>query len=297
MTFKGKQVERGVALEWALAACLARRLEVQVETPRGRAYFDADAERQILEAASEIATTHILGIEKGERKSDIRNRVEMPPTAAGEHGDPRDIIVSASGRIYGISVKRNNNTLKNSRVQFGQPDFGESWKLGMSVSPSYENAIRGVETYTAQGKADGKCCWREFGDLHLVIYEPLIHAFMAEFDRMAQATPAICGRFVQYMMGAPDYYKVMVQTKGRHPKVQVQGINLAGTLACPKLILPTKLFSSEVKGHNTALLSFDKGWAFSLRIHTADEKITRSLKWDVKMIGNPSTLYTHHQDV
>ncbi len=41
---------------------------------------------------------------------------------------------------------------------------------------------------------------------------------------------------------------------------------------------------------NTLLLCMDNGWAFTFRIHNAEEICTPSLKFDVQIIGVPTTI-------
>ena len=296
---QGNQTANGSALEWALASCLAARLGAPVEDSRGKQAFANQEEntQQGMRQAADIAATHILEQEQEQRGNMPPGRVLMPPTAAGQHGDPRDIIITVSGKTFGISVKLNNNVMKNSRVQFAKPDFGASWGLSEGVSETYKNAIRGIAAYIKEAQDGEAENWSDLPALHNAVYAPVVNSFVAEFKRMAADTPVVCRQFVLYMAGSPDYYKVMACLNRREGNrlVMVQGFNFLGELSCSKPALPTKLLSAVVAQQSTAELSFDKGWVFTLRIHNARRKLENSLKWDVQMKANPTNLYVHNQ--
>ena len=49
-----------------------------------------------------------------------------------------------------------------------------------------------------------------------------------------------------------------------------------------------------VKNDNTLDLIMDGGWEISFRIHNASTKVEPSLKFDVRLLGNPPVLFTQY---
>ena len=46
--------------------------------------------------------------------------------------------------------------------------------------------------------------------------------------------------------------------------------------------------------YNTLNMILDGGWEISFRIHNASTKVEKSLKFDIKLLGNPPILFTQH---
>lgn len=61
-------------------------------------------------------------------------------------------------------------------------------------------------------------------------------------------------------------------------------------LAC----LPTRIVNLEFKPNsmNTVELYTDGGWQFSSRIHNASTKVETGLKFDIHIVGMPTTIIT-----
>lgn len=106
---------------------------------------------------------------------------------------------------------------------------------------------------------------------------------------------------VEYLLGEFDFYKVIGIDDKRI--TQVQSYNLRGTLnrdgvkhkrsmKLPITSLPTRIVSLEFKPNskNTLELYLDKGWQFSFRIHNAASKVETSLKFDIRIVGMPTTI-------
>ena len=96
---------------------------------------------------------------------------------------------------------------------------------------------------------------------------------------------------VEYLLGEFDFYKVIGIDSKR--TTQIQSYNLRGTLnkqgnkkkrsiELPISTLPTRIVSLE--------LYLDGGWQFSFRIHNASTKVESSLKFDIQIIGMPTTI-------
>ena len=108
-------------------------------------------------------------------------------------------------------------------------------------------------------------------------------------------------KMVEYLLGEFDFYKVI--SIDNKKVTQIQTYNLRGTLNKegkrnkPKIIvpvsaLPTRIVSLDFKpgSKNTVELYMDGGWQFSFRIHNAATLVEPSLKFDVQIIGMPSTI-------
>ena len=105
---------------------------------------------------------------------------------------------------------------------------------------------------------------------------------------------------VEYLLGEFDFYKVIgIDSK----QTQVQSYNLRGTLnkegikrkrsaKLPIASLPTRIVSLEFRpgSKNTLELYLDRGWQFSFRIHNEATKVETSLKFDIQIIGMPTTI-------
>lgn len=106
---------------------------------------------------------------------------------------------------------------------------------------------------------------------------------------------------VEYLLGEFDFYKVIgIDNK---KITQIQSYNLRGTLnrqgkkrkrsvELPISTLPTRIVNLEYKpdSKNTLALYLDGGWQFSFRIHNASTKVESSLKFDIQIIGMPTTI-------
>ena len=112
---------------------------------------------------------------------------------------------------------------------------------------------------------------------------------------------------VKYLIGRNDFYKVIAKENNR--LTEVQAYNLYGTLnqadgkfkpraKLEKLPLPSKIldFSYKEQSNNTLIITFDKGWSVSLRIHNASSKVEPSLKFDVQIVGFPRELFKTDAD-
>lgn len=71
-----------------------------------------------------------------------------------------------------------------------------------------------------------------------------------------------------------------------------QGKKRKRSVKLPISILPTRIVSLEYKpdSKNTLELYLDGGWQFSFRILNAPTKVESSLKFDIQIIGMPTTI-------
>lgn len=292
----GTQDASGNALEYALARYIARVVGVPLvkddisEKAAQDFMTQSCSNRRWLLSAAKKSILHIMTVEESVNWAEGRE-VFMQSDGRGQVGDPRDIVLSLAKGNLGISAKRNNDVAKNPRVQRHNSDFGKKWNLGASVSAQYREKVEEVFGYVDLAKKNGAINWKDMGsNLHQCVYAPMIAAFGKEFKSLCKDSN-ICKQFIRYMVGNCDYYKIMVYPN----QIIVQGYNLHGNLSCAKLSFPKSLLSVVPKSganNTTIILSFDGGWVFSMRIHSARTKLENSLKWDVRMTAHPSNLYS-----
>ena len=79
--------------------------------------------------------------------------------------------------------------------------------------------------------------------------------------------------------------------KKNHDTKLIKG-DICGIVELPISTLPTRIVSLEYKpdSKNTLELYLDGGWQFSFRIYNASTKVESSLKFDIQIIGMPTTI-------
>lgn len=217
----------------------------------------------------------------------------------GEDGDVRDILIirSSVGWEIGLSVKHNHLAVKHSRLS-NTIDFGDKW-YNKKCSDTYWSEINSVfdklDSYIAQNME-----WNQITEKSDKIYLPILSAWMKELQKAYNEDHKICKRFVEYLLGRSDFYKVISLDKRRITKLQ--GYNLHGqlnkagkrrpTTAVPLVRLPDAIYHIGFKRNSktTIEIVMNNGWSFSFRIHNADRKVNKSLKFDIQFIGVPVVL-------
>jgi len=218
----------------------------------------------------------------------------------GETGDVRDCLIIRKGIDWeiGLSIKHNHFAVKHSRLAKSL-DFGKRW-FGLPCSKEYWCEVKPIFDYLEVEKAK-KTKWRDLHSKDTKIYVPLLKAFLAEIRRSNEQHEKLPTAMVEYLLGGYDFYKVIsVDSK---KVTQIQPYNFRGTLnrsgnkQKPKIIipiscLPTRIVISEFKPNstNTVEIYFDEGWQFGFRIHNASTYVEPSLKFDVQIIGMPTTI-------
>ena len=219
----------------------------------------------------------------------------------GKEGDVRDVLIIRRNIEWeiGLSVKHNHFAVKHSRLSKGL-DFGEKW-YGIKCSEEYWNDVKPIFDYLEQEKSK-ESKWKDLPNKEDDVYYPLLMAFKGELDRQNKLYGKdIPKLMVEYLLGEFDFYKVIgIDSK---KITQVQSYNLRGTLnkegvkckrsmKLPIASLPTRIVSLEFKpgSKNTLELYLDRGWQFSFRIHNASSKVETSLKFDIQIIGMPTTI-------
>lgn len=219
----------------------------------------------------------------------------------GVIGDVRDILIirDCENWIIGISVKHNHFAVKHSRLS-SVLDFGDSW-FGMPCSDVYWRTIKPI--FEPLKELRGKMSWSSLPNKEKAVYIPLLNAFVDEVMRDYQKDNSIPSRMVEYLLGKYDFYKLIGLDAQR--KTSIMSFNLRGTLnkpskkkaptrKIPVSLLPTRIvsFGLKPKSNNTVELYMDNGWQFSFRIHNASTMIEPSLKFDIQIIGMPTTIIT-----
>lgn len=221
---------------------------------------------------------------------------------SGEDGDVRDILIARNGIKWeiGLSMKHNHFAVKHSRLSH-LIDFGDKW-YGVPCSESYWQSVMPIFDYLQEQKRKGKA-WFELSDKSERVYVPLLKAFMQELRLTYANHKELPQKMVEYLLGEFDFYKVVSIDNQR--VTQINTFNLHGTLnkngkrnkakaTIPRVLLPTRIVSLDFKpgSDNTIELYLDGGWQFSFRIHNASTMVESSLKFDIQIIGMPTTIVT-----
>lgn len=218
----------------------------------------------------------------------------------GKEGDVRDILICRNDVSWeiGLSIKHNHFAVKHSRIGRNL-DFGKKW-FGVPCSENYWNNIKPVFDYLAEQITQNKN-WNELTTKNTDVYIPLLHAFMNEIKESTRQNPNVPQKMVEYLLGEFDFYKVISIDSKRI--TQIQSYNLHGNLnkstrtinpkiKIPVVMLPTRIVNFDFKPNssNTVELYMDGGWQFNFRIHNASTKVEQSLKFDIQIIGMPTTI-------
>lgn len=108
---------------------------------------------------------------------------------------------------------------------------------------------------------------------------------------------------IEYLLGKFDFYKIIgidgkkitqIQSYNLRGKLNKQGKKRKKVIELPISALPTRIISLEYKPNskNTLELYLNGGWQFNFRIHNASTKVETSLKFDIQIIGMPTTIIT-----
>lgn len=217
----------------------------------------------------------------------------------GEGGDVRDILIIRENIKWeiGLSVKHNHFAVKHSRLS-KNIDFGKKW-YGVECTETYWSDVKSIFDYLEDEKNKGTQ-WKNLPDKENDIYIPLLNAFMSEINRQ-KSLYNIPKLIVEYLLGKFDFYKVIgIDNK---QITQIQAYNLRGTLnkqgkkhkraiEIPVSLLPTRIIKLDYKpkSKNTLELYLDRGWQFNFRIHNASTRVEPSLKFDIQIVGMPTSI-------
>lgn len=268
----------------------------------------SEKEKSHFSLVASFAVNFLLDIEprlsNGISDKDIL-QLEIVSDKEGQNGDVRDVLAIRSLQKWeiGISAKNNHRAVKHSRLS-NDIDFGQKW-LGFPCSVEYFKEVKPVFDYLAKLRTASKAIqkWDTLGDYHTSVYVPILDAFKKELLRIdAENQGTVAERLIEYLIGNQDFYKVI---KGSN-KVEIQAYNLHGTLnlpfenvkpkaKVPKLKLPSRLIEVvyQENSKTTLLVTLNKGWQISFRIHNASSRIEPSLKFDINLVSAPHSLFTN----
>lgn len=312
------QVKNGKAFEYALLAQYALYLKsvgVKVAVIEDSAYKNAKTffenqddlrQKKFNESAAATVDT-IVKLEPG--LVSARNDCEilyarLATDSEGQQGDVRDVIFQRqeSGWEIGFSAKNNHDAVKHSRLS-NQIDFGKEW-LGKPCSQQYWRDILPVFDKLLRYRREG-LNWNTIPNKASEIYLPILKAFRNEMLRLSEGDASIPANLVRYLIGRYPFYKIIKEDK--YNLVVVKAFNIEGELnksvndlspryKTPKLVLPRRIVEFELKENSdtTLIMILDEGWEISFRIHNAETRIVPSLKFDIKLLGNPPVLFTQH---
>ncbi len=314
----GKQVRQGKAFEYSCLSIffneLRRFQKVVVEDSKvlrqaKQFYFSLNREMQSeMDAGANAAVRSLFRLEPQLQNpgKNIPLFLSLQKDKAGSKGDVRDIIAMRKQNNWeiGISVKHNHEAVKHSRLS-QTIDFGKSW-FGTPCSDEYFNEIRPIFLELSEMR-ELELKWRNIDQKAKRFYLPVLEAFKKEVERLiAQRGSVIPEEFLKYLLGRQDFYKIIADTKRRVTRMQAFSFfgtlnNPAGKIKpiykIPQLQLPRTIHSIDLRpgSDNTLLIVCDQGWQLSARIHNASSKVEPSLKFDIKLIGLPPSVYTHDE--
>lgn len=316
---QGNQVRNGKAFEYAIAKmyceyiCQQGRNAVLVENDacaQAKMYYEEfdDVEKQKFDKAASETIETMIKIEPGlmaQKDEEDELKVYLQKDQEGEEGDVRDVVFSRLHPRWeiGFSAKNNNDAVKHSRL--GKIlDFGEVW-LNIPCSQTYWDDIAPVFEYIEECVSKG-LKWDDLGAAKREkVYIPLLLAFRREVLSLAEKNDSVPARLVQYLIGNHPFYKIIKDDV--HHLVVVKAFNINGGLnktvngvkaryTTPRINLPTRIVEFEMKADSDTTLNMilDGGWEISFRLHNASTMVERSLKFDIKLLGNPPVLFTQH---
>ena len=316
----GLQVRNGKAFEYALAKQYYEYLcneGVNVELLENDAFavarnyyngFTSAQKRRFDDSASATINT-MIKIEPGLMYPNNNGnvlKIALNSDNDGAEGDVRDVVFKRESPAWeiGFSAKNNNDAVKHSRLS-SVLDFGKSW-VGIPCSSNYWGEIRPIFNYL-EDKIRTNASWTDLGrDKIERVYKPLLVAFRKELLNINEHNSNIPQKLIQYLIGRYSFYKIIKDDANN--LVIVKAFNIKGGLnkgmggvhsryKIPCINLPTRIVEFDfMRGHedNTLDMMLDGGWEISFRIHNASTMVENSLKFDIRLLGNPPVLFTQH---
>lgn len=217
-----------------------------------------------------------------------------------ENGDVRDIVIARKSIRWdiGLSMKHNHFAAKHSRLS-SSIDFGNKW-YGVPCANSYWNVVRPIFAELTKLKAKD-IAWHDLPTKEDDFYFPIVNAFLHELNRAYKSDHTITAKFISYLLGIRDFYKVVAmdskqltefQTFNLRGELNKPGKRSKATLVIPKADLPTEIISLRFKPNSksTVELYLNNGWSLSFRTHNASTIVEPSLKFDIQFLGVPASI-------
>lgn len=316
------QVQNGKAFEYSIATNYYNYLNsigIRVTLVQDAPFLNAkhcydiqtdNAKRAFDNAATQTIETLLVlepGLTAQKGKNDIL-KIHIAADAEGESGDVRDVVFqrdySSPRWEIGFSAKNNHEAVKHSRLSM-TIDFGQVW-LNHPCSQTYFSEIKPVFDMIQELKnRNPSMKWKEVPEMHETVYVPVLKAFRKELLRLSSEFKDVPEMLLRYLIGRYPFYKIIKDDASN--LVVVKAFNLLGELnkrvngvapraKAEKIKLPTRIIELEFKKDSltTLMMVLDEGWQISFRIHSAESKLSNSLKFDIQLIGNPPVLFTQH---
>lgn len=172
--------------------------------------------------------------------------------------------------------------------------------FGIPCSQQYWDEVNPVFDYLNKEKIK-KRKWCELPNKEEDVYVPLLNAFKDEVKRSYKSNSEVPEKMVEYLLGKYDFYKVV--SVDAEKTTQIFTFNLRGTLnrtgkttkptiSIPVAKLPARIIDIDFKPKkkNTVEMFMEEGWQFSFRIHNASSNVEPSLKFDIQIVGMPTTI-------
>ena len=263
-----------------------------------------DVERAEMLASAKAGISTIIEMEPKILEDGVdRLTVSLQPDTVARLGDVRDVLIIRRSITWeiGVSVKHNHEALKHSRLATNL-DFGNTW-YGIASSKAYFEDVHPIFASLQSLKTEG-ALWRDMVDKEGKVYMPLLEAFMRELKRAYDSKgDDVTAGLIKYLLGSNgnDYYKLIHYN---NHIARVIPYNLYGTLnqasassvpgrVIADIQLPTRILDLSYKENSktTVVLTMNNGWAISFRIHNASSRVEPSLKFDIQLVGQPSSLF------
>lgn len=313
------QTKSGKAFEYALVIALYNKINngQKVNIKKDDSYKNAKhffesynkEQQEKYRKASHSAVKHIATLEPRleNHVNDEEIIISIQSDQKGAKGDVRDVLMVRAKNSWelGFSAKNENSAVKHSRLS-DKINFGQKW-LGISCSEQYMNTVGIIFGKIRELMKESKerkhvLLWKDIPTKKPEYYEPLLEAFEKEICSLIKNNKNVPSLLLEYLIGKNDFYKIMKYKD----IVTIQGYNLHETLNMSsnsinpqnkvhKLKFPNKIINIEREKDNKTIITFDKGWQISFRIHNASSKAEPSLKFDVRLEGISPTLYSHNE--
>lgn len=286
----GRALEYGLALEFS--TYLPAKIQDNNPFYKAKKCFEicSDIEQKKIRSASH----EIVGFLTANDNRLIENQciISIQSDKQGQLGDVRDILINNAvlNEYIGISAKNRHFAVKHSRLsEF--IDFGKDW-MDVPCSKTYFQAIDPIFK-ELRNRQTFKETWREVENKKNLYYLPILNAFKNEMEIIFNKDPLLAAKkLIQYLLGRFDYYKIIKE----NGHISVMSFNTYGTLKWgSKLPMPTRIIEISFKPNSetTIIMTFDKGWQLSFRIHSARSLVEPSLKFDINLVGLPLSTSRH----
>ncbi|MBS1493513.1 MAG: HaeIII family restriction endonuclease [Bacteroidetes bacterium] len=287
------QVTSGRAFEYGIAISFSKFLNASIldnsQIRLAELSFGlctSQEQSKIVRAADEIS---LFLIAHDNRLIETQCSISLQSDQTGKNGDVRDILIhnNITHEDVGISAKNRHYAVKHSRLS-DKIDFGKEW-FGVNCSEKYFSTVVPIFNELRLKQREG-LQWKNIANKKQIYYDPILEIFQEEMlELFNNHTIVVAGGLLKYLLGRYDFYKIIKE----NGDVSAISFNLNNTLKWgSRLPLPTRIIeiSRKPTSQTTIIMTFDNGWQLSFRIHNASTLVEPSLKFDINIIGLPSSV-------